>query len=56
MIVCTLLARRAGEDHRSLQEVLQDLQERLKGQEPSLVPGESISRPLHVVLQVGKDI
>jgi hypothetical protein len=32
--------------------VLKDLQDRLQGQEPAVVPGESLSRPLHVVLKV----
>ena len=43
---------RSGEDHRSLTDVLQDLQGQLKGQEPKLIPGQTQSRPLHVVLQV----
>ena len=43
---------RLGEDHRSLTDVLQDLQGQLKGQEPKLLPGQTQSRPLHVVLQV----
>ncbi len=43
---------RAGEDHRSLPDVLRDLQSQLAGQEPAQVPGQSLARPLHVVLQV----
>ena len=43
---------RSGEDHRSLTDVLQDLEGQLKGQEPKLKPGQTQSRPLHVVLQV----
>ena len=43
---------RFGEDHRSLTDVLQDLQVQLQGQEPKLLPGQTQSRPLHVVLQV----
>lgn len=43
---------RAGEDHRSLPDVLRDLQAQLAGQEPAQVPGQSLARPLHVVLQV----
>ena len=43
---------RFGEDHRSLTDVLQDLQGQLKGQEPKLLPGQTLSRPLHVILQV----
>lgn len=43
---------RSGEDHRSLTNVLQDLQVQLKGQEPKLQPGQTQSRPLHVILQV----
>ena len=43
---------RFGEDHRSLTDVLQDLQGQLKGQEPKLLPGQTQSRPLHVILQV----
>ena len=43
---------RFGEDHRSLTNVLQDLQGQLKGQEPKLLPGQTQSRPLHVILQV----
>lgn len=44
--------RRSGEDHRSLPDVLRELQAQLAGQEPAQVPGQSLSRPLHVVLQV----
>lgn len=43
---------RSGEDHRSLPDVLRDLQSQLAGQEPAQVPGQSLARPLHVVLQV----
>ena len=43
---------RSGEDHCSLTDVLQDLQGQLSGQEPKLSPGQTQSRPLHVVLQV----
>ena len=43
---------RLGEDHRSLPDVLTDLQGQLSGQEPKLTPGQAQSRPLHVVLQV----
>ncbi len=53
---CDLLAApvccRSGEDHRSLTDVLQDLQGQLSSQEPKLTPGQTLSRPLHVVLQV----
>ncbi|KAK9917669.1 hypothetical protein WJX75_007015 [Coccomyxa subellipsoidea] len=40
-----------GEDHRSLPDVLRDLQSQLAGQETAQVPGQSLARPLHVMLQ-----
>jgi len=51
-LIAPVVQCRSGEDHRSMTDVLQDLQVQLKGQEPKLLPGQTQSLPLHVVLQV----
>ena len=51
-VIAPVVQCRSGEDHRSMTDVLQDLQVQLKGQEPKLLPGQTQSLPLHVVLQV----
>ena len=44
---------RDGEDHRSLAQLLKDLEKRVEGDEPAAdIVGSTVSRPLHVVLQV----
>lgn len=43
---------RDGEDHRSLAQLLKDLEKRVEGDEPAAdIVGSTVSRPLHVVLQ-----
>lgn len=43
---------RDGENHRSLAQLLKDLEKRVQGNEPSAeAVGATVSRPLHVVLQ-----
>ena len=49
----TLCYCRDGENHRSLAQLLKDLEKRVQGNEPSAgAVGATLSRPLHVVLQV----
>ena len=49
----TLSYCRDGENHRSLAQLLKDLEKRVQGNEPSAeAVGATVSRPLHVVLQV----
>ena len=44
---------RDGENHRSLAQLLKDLEKRVEGDEPATdIVGSTVSRPLHVVLQV----
>lgn len=43
---------RDGEDHRSLSQLLKDLEKRVEGDEPATdAVGSTVARPLHVVLQ-----
>ena len=47
------MACRDGQDHRSLSQLLKDLEKQADGAAPSTDDvGSSVSRPLHVVVQV----
>ncbi|KAK9803020.1 hypothetical protein WJX72_001842 [[Myrmecia] bisecta] len=41
----------AGESHRSLSQLMKDVQTRVDGEDGAEAPGQSIKRPLHIVLQ-----
>ena len=48
-----MLACRDGENHRSLPQLLKDLNKRAEGQQPAAVAlGGAVSQPMHVVLHV----
>ena len=53
MKMCVTLCR-AGQDHRSLPQLLKELNEKAQGAQPAVATalGASVGRPMHVVLQV----